>query len=137
MALGTDGAASNNRLNMFTELRSAALLHKLAGMDSTLLPAGAALDMATLGGAAALGDERLGRLAPGSAADLLALDLREPNLQPLHNAVSQAVYAATGMENRLTMVGGRVLYERGEFFIGEDPERIYAEAERMAKAVRE
>ena len=115
VGLGTDGAASNNRLNMFTEMGRAALLHKLTGHDPTLLPAAQVLDMGTLGGAAALHDPRLGALAPGMAADCVALDLDAPNLQPLYNPISQLVYAATGMETRLTMVGGEILYKDGQF----------------------
>ena len=115
VGLGTDGAASNNRLNMFTEMGRSALLHKLTGLDPTLLPAGQVLDMATLGGAAAMHDARLGSLAPGMAADCIALDLTEPNLQPMYNEVSHIVYAATGMETRMTMVGGEVLYNEGRF----------------------
>ena len=115
VGLGTDGAASNNRLNMFSEMGRAALLHKLTGLDPTLLPAGQVLDMATLGGAAAMHDTRLGFLAPGMAADCIALDLTEPNMQPMYNEVSHIVYAATGMETRMTMVGGEVLYHEGRF----------------------
>ena len=115
VGLGTDGAASNNRLNMFSEMGRAALLHKLTGLDPTLLPAAQVLDMATIGGAAAMHDERLGSLAPGKAADCVALDLSEPNLQPMYNEVSHLVYAATGMETRMTMVGGEVLYQDGRF----------------------
>lgn len=115
VGLGTDGPASNNQLNMFTEMGRAALLHKLAGHDPTLLPATRVLDMATLGGAAALHDARLGSLAPGKAADCVALDLASPNLQPLYNVVSQTIYAATGLETRLTMVGGEILYQDGCF----------------------
>ena len=115
VGLGTDGPASNNRLNMFSEMGRAALMHKLTGLDPTLLPAGQVLDMATLGGAAAMHDARLGSLAPGMAADCIALDLTEPNLQPMYNEVSHIVYAATGMETRMTMVGGEVLYNDGHF----------------------
>ena len=79
IALGTDGAASNNQLNMFTEMGRAALLHKLAGKNPTVTTAQEVLDMATLGGAAAFG-EPLGRLEPGAAADFIALDLDSPNL---------------------------------------------------------
>lgn len=115
VALGTDGAASNNRLNMFTEMGRAALLHKLTGMDPTLLPAQTVLDMATLGGAAAMHDSRLGSLAVGKAADCVALDLTAPNMQPLYNPVSHLVYAATGMENRMTMIAGEIVYADGKF----------------------
>ncbi len=115
VALGTDGAASNNRLNMFTEMGRAALLHKVTGMDSTLLPAQTVLDMGTLGGAAAMHDERLGSLAVGKAADCVALDLTSPNMQPVYNVVSHLVYAATGMETRMTMVDGEILYMDGKY----------------------
>lgn len=115
VGLGTDGAASNNQLNLFTEMGRAALLHKLHGGDPSLLPAQAVLDMATLGGAAALHQPELGSLAAGKAADLIALRLDAPNLQPMYNPVSHLVYAATGMENRLSMVGGEILYQDGVF----------------------
>lgn len=115
VALGSDGPASNNQLNMFAEMRQAALLHKLAAKDPASLPAAAVLDMATLGGAAALGDDRLGCLQPGSAADCIALDMTRPNMLPMHNPVSQAVYAASGHECRMTMAAGEVLYLNGRF----------------------
>ncbi len=115
VGLGTDGAASNNRLNMFTEMGRAALLHKLSSEDPTTLPAQRVLDMATLGGAAALHRPGLGGLTVGGPADLTALDLTAPNLQPLYAPVSHLVYAATGMEVGLTMVGGEILYQDGVF----------------------
>ena len=113
LALGSDGAASNNRLNMFTEMGRAALLHKAAG-DPETMPARTVLDMATRGGAAAMGSDG-GVLAVGRPADCIALDLSAPNMQPLFNAASHAVYAATGMEVDLTMVAGEVLYRDGRF----------------------
>ncbi len=115
LGLGSDGPASNNQMNMFAEMRQAALLQKLATGDPASLPAGAVLDMATLGGAAVMGDPRLGSLKPGCHADCIALDLAAPNMQPLHNPISQAVYAASGHECRMTMVGGEVVYRDGKF----------------------
>lgn len=115
VALGTDGAASNNQLNMFAEMRQAALLQKSASADPTRLRAQEVLDMATLHGAHALHDARLGCLAEGHPADLAALDLDSPNLQPLYQPVSHVVYAATGHEVRLTMVQGEIVYRDGRF----------------------
>ncbi|MDR2050202.1 MAG: amidohydrolase [Deltaproteobacteria bacterium] len=115
VCLGTDGAAGNNRLNLFQEMSACALLHKVFSGDPTVLPAQTALDMATLHGARALSWPELGRLAPGGPADLAALDLASPGLTPLYNPVSQLVYAAGGHEVCLTMVEGRILYEQGRF----------------------
>ncbi|MBD5640876.1 MAG: amidohydrolase [Desulfovibrio sp.] len=115
LGIGTDGPASNNQLSMFAEMSRAALLAKAVRRDPAAMPAGMALDFATLGGAAVFGDPLLGRLAPGANADLIALDLSRPNLLPLHNPVSQVVYAASGHEVRLTMIGGEVVYRDGEF----------------------
>ncbi|MFP5257632.1 MAG: amidohydrolase [Acidobacteriota bacterium] len=115
VGLGTDGAASNNALNLFSEMGTAALLQKVASCDPTALKAGAALDMATRDGARALGWPELGRLQAGCPADLCALDLTRPQLQPCFDPVSDAVYAANGGEVVLTMVAGRILYRDGAF----------------------
>lgn len=113
VALGTDGAASNNRLNIFTEMGRAALLHKVAHHDPTALPAQQVLDMATRGGAAAMHDPRLGKLVVGGPADIIALDCDAPNMQPMFEPVSHIVYAATGMEVCMTMIAGEIVYENG------------------------
>lgn len=115
VALGTDGAASNNALNMFAEMGQAALLAKIQTGDPTALPAKAVLDMATLGGAKALGLDGVGSIETGKQADLIALRGDAPNLQPPNGAVSHLAYAASGHETRLTMVAGRVLYRDGAF----------------------
>ena len=115
VALGTDGAASNNALNMFAEMNTCALLHKVSNADPTVLSAQTVLDMATLGGAEALGWEGLGCLEVGGAADLIALDLNSPNLMPMYNPVSHLVYAASGHEVCLTVVDGETIYENGQY----------------------
>lgn len=115
VALGTDGAASNNALNLFAEMGQAALLAKIQTGDPTALPAQAALDMATLDGAKALGLDGVGVIEPGKQADLIALRGDAPNLQPPNGAVSHLAYAASGHETRLTMVAGKVLYRDGVF----------------------
>jgi len=110
VALGTDGAASNNNLNLFDEMHSAALLAKLHGGDPRALPAMDVLHMATLGGARALGlDADIGSLEAGKAADMIAVDLSEPHTQPVYNAVSQLVYASNGSEVTHSWVAGQTL----------------------------
>lgn len=115
VGLGTDGPASNNQLNMFAEMRQAALSQKVYHNDPECLPAIAALDMATRSGAAIMGNPLIGSLEKGKAADCIALDLRLPNMLPMHNPVSQAVYAATGHECRMAMVEGEILYKDGKY----------------------
>ena len=134
--LGTDGASSNNALNMFTEMSTCALLHKAHSMEATVCPAQSVLDMATLGGAAVLGWPELGRLAPGAPADLIALNLDSPNLQPMYNPVSHLVYAASGHELRMSMVGGKVLYKDGEYFSLDYPV-LLTEARKLKRWVLE
>ncbi|MBR1836533.1 MAG: amidohydrolase [Kiritimatiellae bacterium] len=113
VALGTDGPASNNQQNMVREMWLAALLGKASSGDPSAMTAQMALDMATLGGAAALHDPDIGSLEPGKHADFFVLDLgTEPNTVPVHDPVSTFVYAATGHENRLTVVAGRPVYRR-------------------------
>lgn len=115
VGLGTDGAASNNALNLFSEMSVAALLQKVGTGDPTALAAEAALDMATRDGGAALGWPELGRLVVGGPADLCALDLSRPQLCPAFDPVSDAVYAASGGEVVCTMVAGKILYRDGAF----------------------
>ena len=116
VGLGTDGAASNNGLDLFAEARLAALLAKSAGGDPTALPAADVLAMATLGGARALGLEDLvGSIEVGKRADLVAVDLRHPAMQPLHDIHAQLIHAAAGARVSHTFVNGRCLYAEGRW----------------------
>ena len=114
LALGTDGAASNNDLDMLGEMRTAALLGKLEAGDATACPAADVLRMATLGGARSLGlGDRIGSLEPGKSADVAAIDLRGPDTQPVYHPVSQIVYAATRAHVREVWVAGRRVVRDG------------------------
>ncbi len=114
VAIGTDGAASNNDLDMLAELQTAALIAKGIGDDACRLPAEQAIAMATINGARALGiDDITGSLAPGKSADLIAVDLSQPETQPVYNPISQLVYAAGREQVRHAWVCGRqVLQDR-------------------------
>ena len=133
LAIGTDGAASNNALDFFREMYLASVLQKVKYEDAAAGGADRVLEMACVGGARAMGLSDCDDIAPGKCADLVVLNLRRPNMQPLHNIPRNVVYAGSKENVRLTMVAGRVLYENGEFFIGEEPEKIYERANRERK----
>ncbi|WP_423996091.1 amidohydrolase [Halorubrum trapanicum] len=108
VALGTDGAASNNDLDLFDEMRDAAMLGKLAADDASAVPAAAVVEMATRGGADALNLPG-GRIEEGAAADLAVVDLDAPHLTPVHDPVSHLAYAARGSDVRHTVCDGEIL----------------------------
>ncbi len=114
ITLGTDGAASNNDLDMFCEMDTAAKLPKGTDQDPSVVSARQVLAMATTHAAFALGRKDLGVLAPGKQADLIILDLDRPSLRPCYNCKSQVVYAAKGSDVTDVMVAGRLLMEKGE-----------------------
>ncbi len=120
VALGSDQASGNNCNNIFNEMKLTALFNKIRYRDPTRMPAWEVLRMATVEGAQALGlGDRVGRLAPGMQADLILVDLGQPNLSPVlaspvRNIVPNLVYAASGHEVRTVMVAGRILVDDGE-----------------------
>ena len=110
VALGTDGACSNNNLDMVEEMRLAALLQKVATGDPTALPACAALALATRGSAEALGlGDEIGQLTPGRRADVVLWDFTRPHLTPTHEVVSHLVYSANGADAHTVIVDGKVV----------------------------
>ncbi len=112
VALGSDGAASNNDLDLFAEMRIAALLAKAIANDATALPAHAALQMATINGAKALGlDHCIGTLEPGKFADVIAIDFSSIENQPLFNPISQLAYTNTGARVTHSWVHGKLMLE--------------------------
>lgn len=129
VALGTDGAASNNDLDMLGEIRTAALLAKLTARDATALPAHAALELATMGGARALGlERRIGSLEPGKLADIIAIDLHEPATQPVYDVAAQVVYAASRKQVSDVWVGGSERVRTGEL-VGFDVNELLVQAQ--------
>lgn len=115
VALGTDGTASNNSLDMFGEMKLAALLHKGMRLDATLICAKEALAMATVNGAKALGREgKCGVLKEGWRADLIILDADAPSLLPVHDPVSAVVYGSCGGQVVTSIIGGDVVMENRE-----------------------
>ncbi len=122
VALGTDGAASNNDLDLMGEMRTAALLAKAVAGDARALPAPDALRMATLGGARALGlDAETGSLTPGKSADFIAVDLGAVNTQPVYNVLSQLVYAASREQVTHSYVAGRALMSERQLMTLDEP----------------
>ncbi|MGK0673970.1 MAG: TRZ/ATZ family hydrolase [Halothiobacillaceae bacterium] len=130
IAIGTDGAASNNDLDLLGETRTATLLAKGFSGDAAAVPAAEALYMATLGGARALGlEERIGSLEPGKAADLIAIDLGQLETQPLYDPIAQIIYAAGRHQITHSWVAGRMLMnERRLLTLDEDTLRAHADA---------
>ena len=115
VALGTDSAASNNSLNLFNELRMAALLAKINTADATVIPAHRALAMATINGAKAMGiDHKVGSLEVGKQADIIALDMNTPETLPLYSPASQLVYACNGSQLSHSWINGKQIVNEGE-----------------------
>lgn len=137
IGIGTDGPASNNCLDMFREMFLTTGLAKLREKDAAVVDAGRVLYMATAGGAKACGLNECDALAEGKLADLIMIDLHQPNMQPLNNIAKNLVYSGSKQNVKLTMVNGRILYENGEFFVGEDPEYIYEKANQIIRRCRE
>ncbi len=131
VALGTDGAASNNNLDMIEEMRTAAMLQKVATGDPTVLLAYETLKMATYNGATALGLGDLGQLQPGRLADLILVDLRRPHLYPRHDLAAHLVYAAHSADVDTVIINGEIVME-GRKVLTMDEEEVMAQAQKCA-----
>lgn len=136
LAIGTDGAASNNCLDMFREMFLVSGLAKLREEDAAVLDANDVLYMATAGGAYAMGLPDCDCLEVGKKADLAMIDLQQPNMQPENNLTKNLVYSGSKQNVKLTMVNGRILYEDGRFYIGEDAADIYKKANEIVRKMR-
>ena len=136
VGLGTDGAASNNDLDMFEAMRFAALLHKVKTGNPQAVPASVALEMATINGARALGlDKQIGSLEAGKRADLVIVSAASARLTPMYDPVSHLVYAVHGDDVRTVMVNGRLLMRDRKMLTLDEP-AVLAEARKLAASVR-
>ncbi|MEE9474392.1 MAG: amidohydrolase family protein [Candidatus Hydrothermarchaeaceae archaeon] len=144
VSLGTDGAASNNNLDMFEEMKVCALLHKINSMDPSTVPAYKVLEFATINGAKALGMENeIGSIEVGKRADIILVNLKRANLTPLTNPVSHIVYAAKGSDVDTVIVDGKVLMENRQLrtldleevlkFANEEAGKLFAKAGKESK----
>jgi 5-methylthioadenosine/S-adenosylhomocysteine deaminase len=137
VGLGTDGAASNNDLDMFEAMRQAAFLHKLTTGDPRAVPAAAALAMATIEGARALQmDDRIGSLEPGKRADMIIVSMAGARQTPMYDPVSHLVYVARGDDVTTMIVNGRILMRDGKV-LSLDETAVLREANEMAVKVRQ
>jgi 5-methylthioadenosine/S-adenosylhomocysteine deaminase len=137
VALGTDGAASNNDLDMFEAMRQAAFVHKLVSGDPRAIPAATAVEMGTIDGARALGmDREIGSLERGKRADLIVVSMQSARQTPMYGPLSHLVYVTRGDDVRTTIVNGRVLM-RDRNVLSLDRAQVLSEARAFAARVRE
>ncbi len=135
VAIGTDGAASNNCLDMFREMFLVTGLQKAVCDDPEAVPAREVLKMATVNGAHACGLPECDSIAPGKKADLILIDLNQPNMQPIRNLDKNLVYSGSKSNVKMTMIGGKVLYQDGEFYLDSSKEEIFAKANEYAEKI--
>ena len=136
IGLGTDGAASNNDLDMFEAMRQASFLHKLTTKDPRVVGARVALEMATIGGARVIGREaQLGSLEPGKLADVIVVRMDRPRQTPMYDPVSHLVYTTKGDDVETTIVNGRVIMRGGKVLTLDEP-KVLAAARAAATQVR-
>ncbi len=133
VAIGTDGPASNNCLDMFREMFLVTGLQKVKEYNAEACDAEEVLRMACINGALAMRLYDCDTLAVGKKADIIEIDLNQPNMQPLNNISKNIVYAGSKQNVKRTMINGKILYECGEFFVGESPEKIYEKANEIIK----
>lgn len=135
VAIGTDGPASNNCLDMFREMFLVTGLSKLREEDSASMDALKVLQMATVNGAKAMRLPKADVLAKGRLADLILIDLHQPNMQPIHNIPKNLVYSGSKSNVLMTMINGKILYREGEFNVGESVDEIYERCNKIVKRI--
>ncbi len=135
VAIGTDGAASNNCLDMFREMFLVTGLQKAVCDDPEAVPAWEVLKMAVVNGAYACGLPECDSIAVGKKADMILIDLNQPNMQPFRNPEKNLVYSGSKSNVKMTMIGGKVLYQDGEFYLDSSKEEIFTKANEYAEKI--
>lgn len=133
VAIGTDGPASNNCLDMFREMFLVAGLSNLREQDAASLNALEILRMATVNGARAMHLNKADVLAKGKTADIIMINLKKPNMQPIHNIEKNIVYSGSKSNVKMTMIGGKILYYDGQYNVGESIDTIYDTCQKIVK----
>ncbi len=136
VALGTDGPASNNCLDMFREMFLVTGLAKLREKDASAVDAMEVLKMATVNGAHAMGLHDADVLAEGKLADIIMIDLNQPNMQPINHIAKNVVYSGSKQNIKMTMIHGNILYRDGAFYTKIQPEEIYRKANEIIDKYR-
>lgn len=136
VAIGTDGPASNNCLDMFREMFLVTGLAKVKSMDASAVDAMEVLKMATVNGAKAMRLEDADTLAEGKLADMIMLDLHMPNMQPLNHIAKNIVYSGSKLNVKMTMIHGKILYRNGNFYVPDEPEGIYQKANEIINRLK-
>lgn len=135
VAIGTDGPASNNCLDMFREMFLTTGLQKAVCDDPEAVPAMEVLKMATVNGAQSMGLSQCDVIAVGKKADMILIDLQQPNMQPIQNIERNLVYSGSKQNVKMTMIAGKILYHDGEYFLGSSKEEIFAKANESARRI--
>lgn len=133
VCFGTDGASSNNNLNMFEEVQTGALLQKLWNEDATIINGKTALTMAIVNGARALGLKDSGAIKAGSTADIILVNIERPNMIPIHDIYSNLVFSANGSEVEYVIINGEVIMNKGEF-VHIDEEKVLYECNKLCES---
>lgn len=136
LAIGTDGPASGNCLDFFREMFLVTGLGKLKSKNASAVDALEVLKMATVGGAKAMGLTDADVLAKGKLADIIMIDLHQPNMQPLNHIVKNIVYSGSKTNVKMTMINGKILYENGEFFLDQSIDDIYLAAQTITDRIK-
>lgn len=136
VAIGTDGPASNNNLNFFKEMYLTTVLQKVKYSDAAAIVPYEVLKMATVNGADLLGLSNCNAIAKGKQADLILIDLMQPNMQPVNHIVNNLVYSGGNENVVMTMIAGKIVYQDGKYKMNVDPKEIYEQANKIIHRIK-